>query len=386
MDRFDASPKQDSVVMGYGVERLMERIKPYDKTELPPVDGKIEDLTGVGITSQWGVTSTDLGASIIMPNGKLLSVFGDTFSGGRVGEGDWRSPVGLIGTGDANNPIKYDHAAGADADYARQLWPYVHDDPSTGWSQGGISTMIPSDLLRVGDTLYLHAIANHGFGNVAWTGIWSSKDNGESWQQMAQFPGQNDNGYAQCWSWDYNPDDGYVYVASTGFQRDKGVILRRVHPDDLGDDSKYEGWGWANNKWGWGNAPTPITPPGENWGELTFRRLDKDKWILGGFLDSQYALGYRVINSPTADLYKTPLQTPVVGSTWENEDQAHNKVAQLYGGYILPGSKLDSPGGVGIVVSQWNTKKGVPYRAMQYKVTLQDTTKVQQQDPGKKAS
>jgi hypothetical protein len=44
----------------------------------------------------------DLGASVIAPNGTLVSVFGDTFSGNRVGEGDWRSPVILIGTGDAS--------------------------------------------------------------------------------------------------------------------------------------------------------------------------------------------------------------------------------------------------------------------------------------------
>jgi hypothetical protein len=373
-DSINSSGKSDSPNWGDTVEQMMDRAR-LSERELPPVDGKVADMTGVGITSQWGVSATDLGASVVAPNGKLVSVFGDTFSGSHVGEGDWRSPVALIGSGDANNLIQYDHAAGGDPNYARQLWPYIHDNPNSGWSHGGISTMIPSDLLRVGDTLYLHANANHGFGNVVWSGIWSSKDNGESWQQMAQFPGDLDKGYAQCWSWDYNPEDNYVYVVSTGFQRNKGIILRRVHPDDLGDNSKYEGWGWANGKWGWGNDPTPITPPGETWGELTFRRLDHDKWVLGGFVDSQYALGYRVINTPTDNLYTTPLQMPVVGSGWDNEDPAHNRVAQLYGGYILPGSKLDSPGGFGVVVSQWNTAKGYPYHAMQYKVTLQDTTR-----------
>jgi hypothetical protein len=357
------------------VREFLERISLSKKSELPAPEGKMADLTGPGITSQFGMASTDLGVCIVAPNGKLVSVFGDTWSGNRVGEGDWRSPVALIGSGDANTPIKYEHAAGGDPNYARQLWPYIHDNPGTGWSKGGVSTMIPSDLLRVGDTLYLHAMANRGFGNVVWTGIWSSQDNGESWQPVAQFPGNMDRGFAQCWSWDYNPDDGYVYVVSTGFQRDKGVILRRVRPENIGDNSRYEGWGWANNQWGWGNEPTPITPPGENWGELSLRRLDKNKWILGGLLDSQYALGYRVIDSPTANLWTTPLQKPVVGSGWNNEDHAHNRVAQLYGGYILPGSKLDAQGGVGLVVSQWNTDTGYPYRTMQFKVTLQDTTR-----------
>ena len=46
-----------------------------------------------GITDRWSVTCADLGASVIAPNGTLVSVFGDTFSGNHVGEGDWRSPV-----------------------------------------------------------------------------------------------------------------------------------------------------------------------------------------------------------------------------------------------------------------------------------------------------
>jgi len=41
---------------------------------------------------------------------------------------------------------------------------------------------------------------------------------------------------------------------------------------------------------------------------------------------------------------------------------------------ITPGSKLDVVGGVGLLVSQWNTTHGWPYRAMQFRVTLHDTT------------
>jgi hypothetical protein len=59
-------------------------------------EGKVADITGPGITDRWGVTCADLGASVIAPNGTLVSAFGDTFSGNRVGEGDWRSPVILI--------------------------------------------------------------------------------------------------------------------------------------------------------------------------------------------------------------------------------------------------------------------------------------------------
>jgi len=346
---------------------------------VPLLNGKVVDVTGPGLTDRWGVTCTDLGASVIAPNGRLVSVFGDTFSGRKVGEGDWRSPVVLIGTGDADHEIVYERAGGADPDYARQLWHYIHDDAATRWSRGGISTVIPSDLLRVDDSIYLHAIVNRGFGNVIWTEIWRSDDSGVSWTHMgekAKFPADLHDGYAQCWSWDYDPDDGWVYVVATGFQRDKGIILMRVRPEHIGDRSRYSSWGFADRRWAWRNQATSITPHGEKWGELTFRRMAQGKWILGGFLSSRYALGYRVVDSPVANMHTAPLQTPVVGSAWgPGENHVENKVAQLYGGYVLPGSRFDVEGGFGLVVSQWNTTTGWPYRAMQFKAALKDTTK-----------
>ena len=335
--------------------------------------GKVKDLTGPGITDHFGARCTDLGATVRAADGNLVSVFGDTFSGSTVGAGDWRSPVILFGSGDATHGIEYHSAGGGDARYARQLWNYRHRN-SRGLLRRGISTVIPSDLLRVGDALYLHAIVNQGFGNVVWTEIWYSDDNGMSWRNLgesAKFPAGQYGGYAQCWSWDFNPDDGWVYVVSTGFQRDKGLILRRVRPEHIGDRSQYLGWGHGR----WGKEATVITPDGETWGELSLRRLDCGTWILGGFLSSSYALGYRTIATPTADLAEVRIQRPVLGCTWADEDHNSCQVAQLYGGYVLPGSRLGVRGGVGLVVSQWNTAHGWPYQVMQFRVTLEDTTR-----------
>ena len=334
--------------------------------------GKVANLTGPGITDRFGMRCADLGASVEAPDGHLVSVFGDTFSGDRVGVGQWRSPVILIGRGDAAHPITYTHAGGSDARYARQLWRYRHR-PYPGLLRRGISTVIPSDLLRVGDALYLHAIVNRGFGNVVWTEIWRSDDNAVTWTHLgerAKFPADLFGGHAQCWSWDYDPHDGWIYVVSTGFQRDKGLILRRVRPEDIGDRSHYLAWG-PN---GWGREATVITPSGETWGELSLRRFDCGTWVLGGFLSSEYSLGYRTLASLTDDLNAAPVQQPVLGCTWDDEDHDRCKVAQLYGGYLLPGSRLDTAGGVGLAVSQWNTALGWPYRVMQFAVTLRNTS------------
>lgn len=80
--------------------------------------GKVKDVTGPGLTDAWGMACTDLGASVEAADGSLVSVFGDTFSGDRVGAGDWRSPVILIGSGDATREVVYRRAGGPDPSYA----------------------------------------------------------------------------------------------------------------------------------------------------------------------------------------------------------------------------------------------------------------------------
>lgn len=341
---------------------------------LPDAGAKLADLTGPGRTDRWGMACTDLGATVRAADGTVVSVFGDSFAGAHVGDGDWRSPVVLLGRGSdargATHTIRYDRAGGADPDYARRLRRHRRDRlPRPGRP---ISTVIPSDLLVVGEQLYLHVIVNRGFGTVAWTEIWRSSDTGVRWTHLrrARFPGGWRGGFAQCWSWEYDPDDGWVYIASTGFQRDKGIILSRVRPEHLGHRRRYQCWGRERGGWRWGADASVITPPTETWGELSLRRLAPGAWVLGGFCSSRYALGYRVLTSPTDPLDTAPLQLPVRGSSWDGEDHDRCRVAQLYGGYVLPGSTLDVPGGVGLMVSQWKTAVGWPYRVMQFRVTL----------------
>ncbi|AKL88326.1 endolysin [Gordonia phage GMA6] len=351
-----------------------------DNKEVPPVTNpeqpaseravKVSDLTGDGLSDRFGMRATDLGAMIEAPNGKLVAVFGDTWKD-RVGGIDWRAPVILIGSKGANGVIQWERAGGSDPNYARQLWAYTHDSPP--WTKGGISTVLPSDLLRIGNTLYLHVMVNKGFPTVAWTEIWKSEDSGISWTHLGEnskLSGTAGNGLLQCLSWDYNADDDYVYAVSTGFQRDKGIVLRRFRPTQINNQSLWQVWNY-NGTWGWRTNvnPSVITPSGEKWGELTLRKL-ANGWVLGGLSMHSLGLSYRVLSSPTANLYTTPAKRLIWGCEWPEEDHTVGKVAQTYGGYIVPGSKLGVDGGVDIVVSQWNTTVGWPYKVMQFRGTL----------------
>ena len=183
--------------------------------------------------------------------------------------------------------------------YAHQLWRYTHRTVPSGRPRRGISTVIPSDLLRVGDTLYLHAIVNRGFGNVVWTEIWSSDDSGISWRHLgddAKFPAALHNGHAQCWSWiTTRSTAGSTYV-STGFQRDKGIILRRVRSDNIARSEPLLGWGRAGGGGRGGRSDTADARRG-TWGELSLadgeRQVDP-----GGFLLSKYASGIGSLTPP----------------------------------------------------------------------------------------
>ena len=62
-------------------------------------------------------------------------------------------------------------------------------------------------------------------------------------------------------------------------------------------------------------------------------------------------------------IYEAARASALQGCGWDNEDHAGGQVAQLYGGYIVPGSTIDD---LHLVVSQWNTDRNWPYRAMQF--------------------
>ncbi|WP_431972592.1 DUF4185 domain-containing protein [Nocardia sp. bgisy134] len=347
----------------YGVIKDGWRLPTPQPAMLATGARKIKDATGPGHTDRFGMAATDLGVMTRTPSGRILAVFGDTFRDPEVGSADWRSPVALLSeTTNLDDGIEWHEAAGPDPHYARQLWPYDH---------AGGTTALPSDVITIGQDIFLHVMINQGLGNVVRTEIWTSSDDGKSWQHSgAQFDAGLHGGFAQLWTW-ARDDDGWVYVFSTGFQRDKGVILRRVREDQITDPGAYVGWGWRDGQWNWGNPPTPVLerePSAEKFGEMCLRKIE-NKWALVNFDASTiggYDIDLRILDTPTDNLYLVPKTTPLRGSSWS--EQGGDKIAQLYGPSIIPGSTLDA--GLHLLVSQWKTADGWPYRAMHFKIPV----------------
>ena len=193
---------------------------------------RMPPITGPGVTDRFRMAATDLGAPAVAPDGRILFVFGDTFEEPVVGGGFWRSPVGLFADPDhpLDEGISWTSAVGGEI--AEQLVPYEHDEDP-------VSTILPGDVLTVGETMYLWMMVNHGFGTVAGTEIWTSEDSGKSWERTAEmFPGDHAGGLMQQCTWSTHPEDGFVYLLTTGFQRDKGVILSRVEAGSILDPER----------------------------------------------------------------------------------------------------------------------------------------------------
>ena len=320
---------------------------------------KVKDITGQAQTGGFGMGATDLGVSCKMPNGKILYVFGDTFRD-HVGGPDWRSPVGLVAHADTLNSVEWCHAAGSNSSYAQQLLPYAHNI----WVKGKfLTTVIPSDVITIGNTIYMHVIVNNGLGNVNWTEFHRSTDNGVSWQHYGQdIAADRWNGRFQQVTFE-DGGDGYIYSISTGFQRDRGIMLSRCRVRDFPNIDKFQTWGWNGRQWGWGNWPSDII--GGKFGEMSFRKIE-NKFVLTFFNSAApYNIEAIIVDSPTSNFHTAPRKILVHGTSWGNEGP--DSLAQAYGGYAIPGSTLEN---FNYVVSQWKTSDNARYHSMQFKSDL----------------
>jgi len=331
---------------------------------------KVTDLTGPGITDRFGVGGTDLGVTTTAPQGHLVSVFGDTFRRAGTGGSGWRSPVVLFADpASVRTGLRWTGSAGRGI-HARQVVRYLHH----GWRRWGlrlrrVTTVLPTDVLTIGDDMYLHVMVCRELGNVRWTELHRSRDGGRTWRPTGtRWPADLHDGLFQMLTWERGAD-GWVYALTTGFQRAHGLLLHRVPETALTDPAAWQTWGLdAAGRWGWGNPPTLVLDG--RFGELSLRRVPgdgRDRWLLSAFDAGRYCIDVRVLDGPTADLHVAPLATALRGCGWDGENHDRGHVAQLYGGYVLPSSTMRE---LHLVVSQWNTATNWPYRAMQFRTDV----------------
>ncbi|MEV0373990.1 DUF4185 domain-containing protein [Streptomyces sp. NPDC050636] len=318
----------------------------------------VKDLTGPGITDRFGMAATDLGVPARAPDGRLLFVFGDTWEDQPFGN-DWRAPVALYSeTTDLAQGIEWSGAVGGDR--AQQLWQYDHGNPE-------FDTVLPGDVITIGDTMYLHVAVQKPYPTVVWTEIWKSTDSGATWEHTGCRWGRpGDPGLSphfQMVTWGQG-NNGYVYCWSTRFDGRESIIMHRVPEDQITNPTAYEPW--TRTGWGrWGDEAAFVLTG--QYRELCLRPID-GKWLFTGLDGVGGRIVAHILDVPDGD--PGPGYTLVKGVTWPENDPKAGRVAQAYGGYVIPGSTLND---LHITVSQWeNPDHQVPdswsYHVMQFRI------------------
>ena len=309
-----------------------------------------------------GLGAIDLGIMVPLGIGEELGkqfgvIFGDSFTGNGFGRGDWLSPVGVRAVRDENGRIRF-IAPLNDGDKVKQLVDYRHDD--------GL-TLIPSDVINVGGTLYMQGMWNRGIGNVLQTEIWTSVDGGARWTSISKSSANHLDGMGNLISWEMGPD-GYIYVVSSEFKRNHPVYLSRFREADIASPARWERF---NPRTGaWGTAMTPILSDNVRAGEMSLRYI-QGHWVLAMFNEQTASIEVRISPTIATDWNAiTPAHVVVAGPNGWSGKQNENNFTQLYGGYIVPGSTLDN---LDLVVSQWNTSNNSRYMATQFNVKGLDT-------------
>ena len=222
------------------------------------------------------------------------------------------------------------------------------------------STLIPSDVINVDGTLYLHGTFHAPFGNVVSSNVWKSDNGGSTWEEISSTRGNHMGGMTQLISWDQGPD-GYIYATTTKFGRESPVYLWRFTPEDIDSPGNWEAYSAQIDDWT--DQAEPILESGVKAGEMCLRYID-GHWVLVMFNEDNHDVEVRISETLERDWDDVRAVKIARNGSWDNKQTPLNW-SQPYGGYIVPGSHLDD---MDIVVSQWNTSDNSRYTATQFNV------------------
>lgn len=322
---------------------------------LPPGAQDLGPIAGTGANPGIdGIGAADLGEIIRLPDGRLVAIFGDSFTGKNIGEGQHYRSVAVLVTGfdDQGRPIFGERLSGLPGS-GRELFP-LDAIPQQAKDAGAVDTL-PAGSITVGKDTYMMVVGTdadlHPVGG-SWL-VQVTNDPGAGWRPIDRSwrpwqPGSPIASAPPTQISGYKGSDGMVYIAADSFNRGMndgfhGVTMYRVDPGTVADRSTWQPW--TGSGWGAADAaPAPLT--NSDFGELSFREIDGHP-VLSGFDRSTGNVEVRVANDPV-QIFGPAAPTTVIAQQLDRG--APNYVFQNYGGYIVPDSTLDN---LGILVSKW---------------------------------
>ena len=359
----------------------------------PLAEGEVRNLGPVAGTGAYpgipGIGAADLGEIIELPNGQKIAIFGDAYTGDKQGDGAHYPSVAVPVTFDADgNPQFGEPITGPDGS------PNVLFPLPKAVAEAGANNALPSGTIQMRDgrTVMMVVGTNTNEGLAPKGGSWlveinkgTDLSNGrglvpvdvpggkDSWRQWESAPAPLPNnpdhlasapGSVPSQISGFEADDGNVYIAADTFDRNQGVTMYRVDADQVTNRDAWQPW--TGQDWGRPGevATIPISP--DRYGELSFRVVDGSP-VLSGFNGSSGNVEVLVGSSddPTKIFSESSKTVVAAGGYWGEP----GKVPQNYGGYIMPGATLSN---MDILVSQWHTDTGSPYKVGQFRVNPSD--------------
>lgn len=336
---------------GYDPPRAVD-----DWMESPLKPGEVRDLGPIagtgGVPGIPGIGAADLGEVVEVPGqpGKYLAIFGDSFSGNKVGEGEHYRSVAVPVTFDADGHPHFGEPLTGPNGSGHELFPMPAEAV-----KAGISDTLPAGTITLGDKTYMMVTGTTG--NLQPAASWLVAVNGDPGKGWTMVPGSyRAAAEAPTQVSGFKGSDGKVYIAADSFDRSRGITMYRADPGNVFDRSTWQPWNGTD----WGKPGQQAAQVTNNrYGELSFREIG-GRPVLSGFnVDAHNgSIEVRVGASPT-DMFGSNVPTTLVA---QNGDPGAPKfIPQPYGGYILPGSTLED---LKLFGSQWNTAKdgnGVPF-------------------------
>lgn len=338
--------------------------KAVDDTMEQPLRGMVRNLGPIAGTGSNpgipGIGAADLGEVVEVPGqpGKYLAIFGDAFSGNKVGEGLHYRSVAVPVTFDADGRPHFGAPLTGAKDSGHELFPIPSEAPPE------VTDTLPAGTITLGDKTYMMVTGTKdGLTPVS---SWLVEVNGDPGKGWTRVPGSYRTvGEAPTQISGYKGQDGKVYIAADSFDRSQGVTMYQADPNDVTNRAHWQPW----NGTGWGKAgdiaTVPVTDPGVRFGELSFREVGGQP-VLSGF---NATAGPGAVQLYVGNSTDNPIEIfSNVPTTLAHNDnnQTPVSVMQPYGGYILPNSTLNN---MNVLVSQWDTKMDTPYNVQQVQVS-----------------
>jgi hypothetical protein len=250
------------------------------------------------------ICGTDLG-TMAEVGGTIVLAFGDTF--GWQGDGCQR-----FGPNMRSNVIGFTTDKDPSDGVVIEDWLTDEDGRAIAAIEGrheppfsGEFTKIPTAMVVVGDTLYMHYMSVHGFTlGSAWLCNFSrfiaSTDGGRTWDRGTRDFGDFQSSFnmlalsAQAGTG--NEAGNYVYAIGTPCGRSSGARVARVEAQDLRQTAAWEYWdgaAWSKDR----AQAAEIIKPGVGEGSLVWN-ADIGRWMYAALNELSSALELRFAERP----------------------------------------------------------------------------------------